>query len=99
LSTTSGTPSGGPPPVADSTVSDNGPPLCSLTFSTTGIQVDDSPGQTYPIGTIDVTVTGPQASVDASVTFDGTSTATIVATGIAATFRFNLATRELSIAP
>lgn len=99
LSTTTGTPAGGPPPVADSTVSDSGPPVCSLTFSTTGIQVDDTPGQTYPSGTIDVTVTGPQASVDASVTFDGTSTATIVATGIAATFRFNLATRELSVAP
>jgi len=99
LRTTTGTPAGGPPPIADSTVSDSGPPACSLTFSTTGIQIDDTPGQVYPNGTIDVTVTGPQASVDASVTFDGTSTATIVATGIAATFRFSLATRALSIAP
>lgn len=99
LSTTSGTPAGGPPPVADSTVTDNGPPVCSLTFSTAGIQIDDTPGQTYPSGTIDVTISGPQATVDASVTFDGTSTATIVATGISATFAFDLATRELSILP
>ena len=43
---------------------------------------------------------GPaQATITATVTFDGTSTAAIVVTGINGTFRFNIATRDLTFVP
>lgn len=97
--TTTDTPAGGPPPAATSTITDNGPPLCAITFSTDGLALDDAALQTYPIGTIDFTLLGPEATVSASVTFNGTSVASITVTGVTGSFLFDIATRELTYVP
>lgn len=99
LRTTTATPAGGPPPAATGVLTDNGPPVCTLTFDIPGLQLDAAAQQAYPVGDLDLTLAGPQATITASVTFDGTSTASIVVTGINGTFRFNIATRALTFVP
>ena len=94
--TTSDTPAGGPPPAASSTITDNGPPLCAITFSTASLTIDDVAQQSYPNGTIDFTLLGPEATVTASVTFDRTSVAEITVTGVTGRFLFDIAQRELT---
>lgn len=93
--TTTATPAGGPPPAASSSITHNTDP-CTLTFSADSLLLDEAPQQAYPVGDVDFSLAGPQATVTATVTFDGTSTASIVVSGVTGTFRFNIATRELS---
>lgn len=99
LSTTGATPSGGPPPAASSSVSDSGPPACTLTFATSGLQIDAGPTVVYPTGSIPVTLVGPNATVSAVVSFAGTSTANIVVTDIAGSFDYDVVTRSLTYVP
>lgn len=81
ISTTTATPAGGPPPNDDGSITVTGTDTCTLTFNTTGLSTDTAVGQEYPVGTIDFTLsrlateTAPAVSVDAALTFDGTSTA------------------------
>ena len=97
--TTTDTPAGGPPPAASSTITDNGPPLCAITFSTDGLALDDAPQQSYPVGTIDFSLLRSPTTVTASVTFDGTSVAAITVSGVTGSFLFDIAQRELSYVP
>ncbi|MBK8097305.1 MAG: hypothetical protein IPK26_09365 [Planctomycetes bacterium] len=96
LRTTTATPAGGPPPNADGTIETSGTPACTLVFNTTGLLTDETPTQEFPIGTLDLTVTGPSATVDATMTFDGTAVARITVTGINGRFDFNLNTRDVT---
>ena len=99
LSTTTATPSGGPPPAATGTVNDSGPPNCTLTFATTDLQIDVGPTVVYPTGSIPMTLVATGSSyttVAAVVTFDGTSTANIVVTGIAGSFDYDVVSRTLT---
>ncbi|HZN40260.1 MAG TPA: hypothetical protein VFD82_15745 [Planctomycetota bacterium] len=99
LRTTTATPVGGPPPNADSMVIDVGPPECSLTFNTTSLQTDTDPTQQYPIGVINVTIVGPEATVTATITFDDTVIARIAVTDVPGRFDFNLETQSLTYVP
>lgn len=94
LRTTTATPAGGPPPNADATISEAST-SCSLTFNTQSLQLDTDPAQSYPIGTVDITVVG-QRTVSGSVTFDGTSTAVIAIDGINGTFAFDIVARSVA---
>jgi hypothetical protein len=96
LRTTSATPIGTVPPNADSTVTATGTDTCTLTFNTQSIQTDTQPQQEYPIGDIAITLQGPQASVSANITFDGTVIAVILVDNIPGQFEFNLDTNDLS---
>ena len=99
LRTTEATVSGGIPPVDPSTVVDAGPPLCTLTFNIPGLVTDEEPGQEYPRGDITVTIVGPEATVNATITFDKTAIATIVVADVGGSFAFNLETRQLTYNP
>ena len=99
LSTTTATPSGGPPPAASSSVTDSGPPACTLTFATAGLQIDAGPSVTYPIGSIPLTLVGPNATVSGVVSFDGTATANIVITDIPGSFDYDVVSRTLTYLP
>ena len=90
---------GGPPPVDPATITDAGPPLCALTFTIAGLRTDESPSQQYPIGTIDLAVAGPEATVQATVTFDGSSVAVIDVDDVPGAFRFDVETRTLTFVP
>lgn len=99
LRTTTATPAGGPPPNADCTVSEAD---CTLTFNTTGLLTDQTPGQEYPEGVVTVTIDSDGdtvTDVTATVTFDGTATIRIAIDGVER-FTFDVETRTLSsIAP
>lgn len=97
LRTTSGTPSGGPPPVAPGTVSDTGSGMtCTLTFQTASLQTDTVVDQQYPIGTINLTITNPETTVTAAIVFDGTAVAHITASDIPGNFDYQLETNSLT---
>jgi hypothetical protein len=95
----SGTVAGGPPAVDPATITDAGPPVCSVTFTIPGLRTDESPTQQYPIGTVSLAITGPEATVTATVTFDGSSTAVVDVDDLPGTFRFDVETRELTFVP
>jgi hypothetical protein len=99
LRTTTATPAGGPPPVATSSVTDNGPPVCTFAFTIPQLETDGQPNQQYPIGTVSITLTGPEAVVDGVITFDGTSTANIAITDIPGSFDFDVEARSLVYVP
>jgi len=96
LRTTGATPAGGPPAFATSTINEAN---CSLTFSTTGLLTDSSPTQDNPIGTIDITIVRAPVTVDASITFDGTSVIQVRIDNVPGRFDFNVATRTLTQVP
>lgn len=96
---TSSTVSGGPPAAASSTITDAGPPACSLTFEIPGLQTDASPTQDYPIGTLTLSIAGPQDTVTATLTFDGTATVAITVDQVPGSFTFQVETRTLSYVP
>ncbi len=96
---TSSTISGGPPATEPSTITDSGPPSCALTFNIPGLLLDETPTQEYPIGTVTLSVAGPNATVTATITFDGSNTATIVVTDIPGSYAFNLDTRTRTFVP
>lgn len=95
----SSTISGGLPATDSATITDSGPPVCTLTYTIPGLLLDESPTQEYPIGTITLSVTGPEDTVSATITFDGTATAVIVVTDVPGTFTFNVDTRTLTFVP
>ena len=97
--TTLATVSGGIPAGDPSTVTDNGPPLCSLTFDIPSLITDEDPGQEYPRGVVALTVVGPEATVNATITFDKTAIATVAVDGVNGSFAFNLDTRQLTYNP
>ena len=99
LRTTTATPVGGPPPNADSTITDNGPPVCTLTFNTMSLVTDSFPTQAYPIGTITISIAGPEATVTATITFNDTAVAKIVVSGISGRFDFDVNTKTLTYVP
>lgn len=96
VATTLATVSGGVPAAESSTVTDSGPPECSLTFSTTGLLVDEDIGQSFPEGVVDITLDTPDAAVDAVIRFDKTSTAQVTIDGAPGSFAFDLVTRDLT---
>ena len=96
LRTTQTTPAGGPPAVADSTITEG---ACSLTFRTTGLVTDNTPTQEYPIGTITMSLVGPLATVDVTITFDNTAVIQIRIDGVPGRFDFNVETNTLTQAP
>ena len=101
LRTTLATPSGGPPTVSSSTITEG---ACTLTFETSSLVTDSFPAQEYPIGTIVVTIDGDDADtaidVTAAVTFDNTAVVEIVIDGATSgRFLYNLETRVLTTAP
>ncbi|MGE3174253.1 MAG: hypothetical protein AB7O97_16615 [Planctomycetota bacterium] len=87
--TSAATVSGGPPVVDDSAITGT-TPSCSLVFRTAGLQTDTEIGQQYPIGTLTATLTGPDATVTVTATFDDTSIVRIVVSDIAGTFLYDL---------
>jgi hypothetical protein len=89
----------GVPATDSATITDAGPPACTITFSIPGLRTDDAPTQEYPIGVVELSLTGPQTTVAATVTFDGSATAVIDVDDVPGTFRFNVATRELTFVP
>lgn len=97
--TTSSTVSGGLPSTDSSTIVDAGPPACSLTFSIPGLQTDASPTQDYPIGTIELSIAGPEDTVTATLTFDGSATVAITVVDVPGGFTFDVETRTLSYVP
>lgn len=96
LRTTSAIPAGGPPPLAAGAIADNGPPACSLTFASPGLQIDRSAAQQYPIGVLNLTIQGPSASVSATLTFDGTSVTRVVVQEISGAFLYDVVARSLT---
>lgn len=96
LRTTQATPAGGPPAVADSTITEG---ACSLTFGTTGLVTDSTPTQEYPIGTITMSLVGPLATVDVTITFDDTAVIQIRIDGVPGRFDFNVETNTLTQVP
>lgn len=89
----------GVPPVDASTITDNGPPVCSLTFRIASLVSDEDADQTYPIGDIALTIAGPAATIDATITFDGTSTARVAIEDVPGRFAFDIAARSLTYQP
>jgi len=96
VSTTTATPAGGPPPNDDGTITIVDTDTCTLTFNSTGLQTDDSTSQDYPIGAVSFTLTGPDATVDATLTMDGTVEAALVVATVPGTFTINLSTRSVT---
>jgi hypothetical protein len=94
--TTTAFPAGGPPPLAAGTLLENGPPLCGLSFATPGLQIDRSTNQERPIGVLNLTVQGPEASVAATMTFDGSTVTRVVVQEVPGAFVYDLATRTLT---
>lgn len=91
--------SGGLPAGASGTIALNTGTACSLTFTTqatTHLETDTDPTQNYPRGTLNLSVSGPKATVNASVTFDATSSARIDVDGLPGTFTLNLDTGRVS---
>ena len=99
LSTTTATPSGGPPPDATSAITDSGPPACTLTFATSGLQIDAGPSVIYPTGSLPLTLVGPNATVSAVVTFNGSVTANIVVADVTGSFNYDIVSRSLTYVP
>ncbi|MFY9344872.1 MAG: hypothetical protein WAT39_20430 [Planctomycetota bacterium] len=90
---------GGPPAVDSATITDAGPPPCTLTFTIPGLLTDETPTQEYPIGQVTLVITGPQATVNATITLDGSATARITVTDVPGSFTFNIDTRTLTFVP
>jgi hypothetical protein len=95
----SSTIAGGPPAVDPATITDAGPPVCSVTFTIPGLLTDETPTQEYPIGTVSLVIAGPEATINATVTFDGSATASIDVDDVPGTFAFNVETRTLTFVP
>ncbi len=95
----SSTVSGGPPAIDSGSITETGADACALTFTIPGLLTDESPTQQYPIGTVALTITGPEATVAGAITFDGSAAARIVVDGIAGSFTFDVETRELTYVP
>lgn len=95
----SSTISGGPPAVDSATITDSGPPACSFTFTIPSLLTDETPTQEYPIGTVTISVTGPDATVTGTITFDGSATAVIDIADVPGTFAFNVDTRTVTFVP
>jgi hypothetical protein len=91
--------SGGPPAVDPASITDSGPPACTLTFTIPSLLTDETPTQEYPIGTVTITVVGPNATVTGTITFDGSSTAVIDIDDVPGTFNFNVDTRTVTFVP
>jgi hypothetical protein len=96
IRTTTAVPAGGPPPIADGTIQLSGADDCTLTFQTSGLQTDTVPAQQYPIGTLTFTLQGPEATVAATMVFDGTVTAVLTVADIPGTFAVDLETRRVT---
>jgi hypothetical protein len=100
LRTTTATPAGGPPPVADGTVTTtNGADTCVFTFNAPSIATDTSPSQQYPIGTVTFSLVGPEATIDGTLTFDDTVIAKLTITGVSGHFDINLDTLSVTFVP
>lgn len=95
----SSTISGGLPATDPCTITETAPPNCSLTFNIPGLLTDETPDQQYPIGEITVTLVGPDATLNAVITFDGTNIARIVATDVPGRFDLNLDTLQATYVP
>jgi hypothetical protein len=95
----SSTISGGPPATDPATIVDSGPPACTLTFNIPGLLTDETPTQQYPIGTVALTVVGPEETITATITFDGSATAVIDIDDVPGSFTFNVETRVLTFVP
>lgn len=96
LRTTTGTPAGGPPAVAASSITEGS---CSLTFSTSGLVTDGSPTQQYPIGSLDISVVGTLATVEATVTFDDTAVIKVTIDGVPGRFDYDVENDTLTQVP
>lgn len=95
----SSTVSGGPPATDSASIAEGGAAPCALTFSTAGLLTDESRTQQYPIGTVTLTITAPEATVPATITFDGSAIARIVVDGVAGSFAFDIETRAVTYVP
>lgn len=83
----------GAPAVDPSTIADtSSSPNCTITFDTSGLITDEEPGQEYPRGTINITVSDGTTTVNATMTFDKSNTARIEISGISGAFLLNLDT-------
>lgn len=96
LRTTTGTPAGGPPPVADARFDELMGAQCKLTFRIPSLQTDVVPNQRYPIGTITIVLQGAKATVNAQLAFDGTVLAVLTVDGVPGTFSVNLDTYDVN---
>lgn len=94
LRTTTGTPAGGQPPIQASTISANDG--CELTFRFDDLQTDTVVPQDYPIGVVNITVSGPDGSASGSITMNNTVTAVIRIDGVPGTYDLNLETGDIS---
>jgi hypothetical protein len=100
ISTTTAMPSGGAPPGADGVVtSTSGATTCTLNFNTMNLETDTMIDQQFPIGTITFMLDGPDATVDATMTFDGTMVATIEVDNVPGDFSLDLVTGQLDYNP
>lgn len=83
-------------PAADSITIANAAQSCSITFSTADLQIDQSAGQAYPIGTVELSITDPQTTIVATITFDGTSTLAVTVDDVPGSFTFDVVSRVLT---
>lgn len=90
---------GGPPAVDPSTITDSGPPVCTLQFNIPSLLTDETPTQQYPIGTITFVVTSPNTTLNASLVLDGSNTGVLTVTDIPGTFSINLDTLDVTYVP
>lgn len=100
LRTTSAVPSGGPPPVAASTIQEG---ACTMTLQTSSLVTDSFPTQEYPIGTLTAAIDGDDADTDTevtvTVTFDNTAVIEITISGaVGGRFLYNVETQVLTAA-
>lgn len=100
VSTTTATTAGGPPPVADSTITrtDVNGQMCQLTFRTENLQTDTQVDQAYPIGTVQMTIDGKQV-VTATITMDNTVIARIDVNDVPGHFEYDLETGNVDYKP
>ncbi len=90
---------GGPPAVDPSTITDSGPPVCTLQFNIPSLLTDETPTQQYPIGTVTFVVTSPNTTLNASLVLDGSNTGVLTVTDIPGTFSINLDTLVVTYVP
>jgi hypothetical protein len=99
LRTTTATPAGGPPPIADSSIAITAAEVCTLTFRTASLVTDSFPSQSYPAGTVDLTLAKPDTTINARLVFDTTAVARLTVEGIAGRFDVDVETRSVTFVP
>ena len=104
LISTESTPMGARP--ADSTgtitLTTTGGDLCTVVFNTvapTHVETDTPASQNYPVGALQLVVTGPDATVTSTASMDGTVNATITTSALPGDFTLNLDTYSVTYNP